>query len=559
MVFTNNITSPSHEMMADGGTVQETQNTPAGQHGLYRLLRRRGPGTEGRHARTSSVTSLDRVFDTRTDTTLSHLALLQKVLTAQEDDVTKTTYGVTEMRDGFFDAVFFPPEEFDADELLRRAEATLPYAFRKKDPLSVTNFLPKQWHEVKSVARRVTTTRAGIKLLKSFLAFFVTYVLCLVPRIQSWLGRYSYVMVVSAIINHPGRTLGAQVDGAIATTLGTATGLGWGAFGLWLSTVTATARLDYGAILAAFLFIYIFAIACIRSYYIRTYQLVLCAGISISYTCLAEVAGSSVSWSKLLDYGVPWVVGQAVALTICATIAPDAGARPLAVALHQAFGVMLVSLEKIISSERRISGLILTQLQDGLNVTSPDSTRTHRRLAQTFVNLSQAYRDLVLDFSITLFKPEDVRILRNRIQGVVRALLGLRHDTKLFEICEETETDMDSRQQAVSDEFVVDIGNHGLPGTAKEREILKFVADNLAEPTKDLISAVRTGLQSCDAVLMDVSTENKLMFYLSGYIIEPSTRYDEEQHTNLFLPNRCADTGDILALRLKSLETLLGL
>lgn len=481
------------------------------------------------------------------------------MLTAQEDDVTKTTYGVTEMRDGFFDAVFFPPEEFDADELLRRAGATLPYAFRKKDPLSVTNFLPKQWHEVKSVARRVTTTRAGIKLLKSFLAFFVTYVLCLVPRIQSWLGRYSYVMVVSAIINHPGRTLGAQVDGAIATTLGTATGLGWGAFGLWLSTVTATARLDYGAILAAFLFIYIFAIACIRSYYIRTYQLVLCAGISISYTCLAEVAGSSVSWSKLLDYGVPWVVGQAVALTICATIAPDAGARPLAVALHQAFGVMLVSLEKIISSERRISGLILTQLQDGLNVTSPDSTRTHRRLAQTFVNLSQAYRDLVLDFSITLFKPEDVRILRNRIQGVVRALLGLRHDTKLFEICEETETDMDSRQQAVSDEFVVDIGNHGLPGTAKEREILKFVADNLAEPTKDLISAVRTGLQSCDAVLMDVSTENKLMFYLSGYIIEPSTRYDEKQHTNLFLPNRCADTGDILALRLKSLETLLGL
>lgn len=333
-------------MATDHGIARETQNTAAGQHGLSRLLRRHGPGTEGHHhARTSSVTSLDRVFDTRTDTTLPHLGLLHRVLTAEQSDVTKITYGVTEMRDGFFDAVFFPPEDVDTDELLKQAEATLPYAFRKKDPLSITNFLPKQWHEVKSVARRVTTTRSGIKLLKSFLAFFVTYILCLVPRVQSWLGRYSYIMVVSAIINHPGRTLGAQVDGAIATTLGTATGLGWGAFGLWFTTVTATARVDYGAILAVFLFIYIFVIACIRSYYIRTYQLVLCAGISISYTCLAEVAGPSISWSKLLDYGVPWVLGQAVALVICAIVAPDAGARPLAVALHQAFGVMLVSSE----------------------------------------------------------------------------------------------------------------------------------------------------------------------------------------------------------------------
>ncbi len=335
----------SQEVEADGGTLRQTGSAAAIQRGLSRLLRHRGTGTGTHHAHASSVTSLDRVFDTRTGSVPSHIDSLRRVLTAEENDVTKSTYGVTEMRDSFFDAVFFSPEEVDADELLKRAEATLPYAFRKKNPLSITNFLPKQWHEIKSVVRRVTTTRAGIKLTKSFLAFFIAYILCLIPRIQRWLGRYSYVMVISAIINHPGRTLGAQVDGAIATTLGTATGLGWGAFGLWLSTVTATARLDYGAILAGFLFIYIFVIAFIRSYYIRTYQLVLCAGISISYTCLAEVSGPSISWSKLLDYGIPWILGQAIALIICFIIAPDASARPLAVALHQAFGVMLVSLK----------------------------------------------------------------------------------------------------------------------------------------------------------------------------------------------------------------------
>ena len=347
MAVTDHHAADSHEMaMAPSReTVLERQNTVELhlQRGLSRLIRRRSPGTGPNRTRNSSVTSLDRVFNTRTDSTRHNPELLHRVLTAEEDDVARNTYGVTEMRDSFFDAIFFAPDEIDTEELLKRAEATLPYAFRKKHPLSISNFLPKQWHEIKTVTRRVTTTRAGIKLLKSFLAFFVTYILCLVPSIHSWLGKYSYIMVISAIINHPGRTLGAQVDGAIMTILGTVTGLGWGAFGLWLSTVSSTARLDYGAILAIFLFIWVFAIACIRSYYIRTYQMVICAGISISYTCLADVAGPSISWFKLLNYLIPWALGQAIALAICVLVVPDAGARPLAVALHQAFAVMLVS------------------------------------------------------------------------------------------------------------------------------------------------------------------------------------------------------------------------
>lgn len=301
-----------------------------------RLLRRRTFQTRPRQA---SVTSLDQVFDTQQN---GEYPQLPKPRPAQDDGVSLDTFGVSEMRDNFFDAYFSPPRPVDREELMEQAERTLPYAFRKKDPLSLTNFFPRQWHELKSLVRRITTTRAGIKLLKSFLAFFIAYVLCLVPAVRSWLGRYDYIMVISAIMNHSGRSLGAQVEGAIFTILGTATGLGWGALGLWLSTSSAAARTGFGGILALFLFIYIFLIACIRSYYIRTYQLVICAGIAISYTCLAEVSGDSVSWSKLLSYGLPWVIGQAIALVPCILVFPDAGARPLAVALHNAFEVMMV-------------------------------------------------------------------------------------------------------------------------------------------------------------------------------------------------------------------------
>ncbi|RYO74251.1 hypothetical protein DL762_010509 [Monosporascus cannonballus] len=465
MDSSNHEASGSHETAVGSVIAQGTRDTATTQGSLSRLLRLRTAGLGGRHARKSSVDSLDRVFDTRTDSKDSRVVPLQRVLTAEEARIAKNSYGVTELRDSFFDAVFFPPEEVDTDELLKRAEATLPYAFRKKDPLSVTNFFPKQWHEVRSVVQRVTTTRAGIKLLKSFLGFFVAYILCLIPQIHSWLGRYSHVMVVSAIINHSGRTLGAHVDGVIMTTIGTATGLGWGAIGLLLSTTSSTARLDYGAILSTFLFVYIFAISCIRSYYIRTYQLVICAGIAISYICLADVSGPSVRWSNLLDYFIPWVWGQVIALVICAIVAPDAGARPLAVALHQAFGVML----------------------DGLDVNGPDIVRTRRRLAHMFVNLSQAYRDLVIDFSITRFRPQDVRVLRNRTQGVVRTLLSLKSGTGVFEVAEASDMNVTLGRGTVSDDFVADIDERSrTKEVAGEWEVMRQYLGPPAEVPADV-------------------------------------------------------------------------
>lgn len=427
--------------------------------------------------------SLDRIFNTRTESNTPRLPTYQRPMTLEDKHYANNSYGITELRDGFFDAIFLPPEDVDSEDLKKRAEMTLPYAFRKKNPLSVRNFFPKQWHEIKGVIRRTTTTRAGIRLLKSFLAFFIAYILCLVPAVRDRLGRYNYVMVISTILNHSGRTLGAQVDGAILTILGTATGLGWGAFGLWVSTATASARIGYGGVLAVFLFIYIFIIACLRSYYIRTYQAVICAGIAISYTCLADVSGTEVSWSKLLDYGIPWVLGQAIALLVCCAVVPDAGARPLAVALHQAFAVML----------------------DGLGLTRVESVVTRRKLTQTFVTMSQAYRDLVIDFSITLFDPKDVLDLRNLIQGVIRALLSLNSETGILSPAEDESCDSPSRDRTVLDEFILNMDEKPrVPGNEEEKRLAKFVASNLAEPTENLLLSMESSLRTCDAVLMDM-------------------------------------------------------
>jgi hypothetical protein len=468
------------------------------------------------------------------------------------------TYGVEELRDGFFDASFFKPPKTDHENLMKDAEYTLPTAFRKKHPLSPKNFLPKQWHEIKSVVRLVTTTRSGVKLFKSFSAFFIAYCLCLVPIISSWLGRYNYIMVLSTIINHPGRTIGAQIDGALLTIIGSATGLGWGAFALWLSDSTGPARRGYGGVLAAFLVLFMGTIAVLRSYYIRLYQLVLCAGIAVTYTCLANTSESEVHWKNLFSYGIPWLFGQAIGLLICCSIFPDAGARPLAVSLHGAFSVM----------------------QDGLVLPRQDNVDLHRQLAWTFVNLSQAYRDLVLDISLTRFRPSDVMLLRNLMQAVIRSLLALRMETHLFDNFERIHRDSnaesrksdsssnhhvlskgESSEQAAKNpkkhlgtqqrgtEMTIDIENPrpSIRRTNTEERAVNLVSNKLAQPTIELLSCMRISLARCDAVVMDMSGHRKYLGpsqTVSSDIVGVLTnirkamiKYDEEEDSLLDHPD----------------------
>ncbi|KAI9051176.1 hypothetical protein LZ554_005278 [Drepanopeziza brunnea f. sp. 'monogermtubi'] len=480
-------------------------------------------------------------------------------------DLDLETYGVEELRDGFFDASFFKPPKVNVEDMMRDAEYTLPATFKKANPLSPKAFLPHQWHDIKKAVEDVTTTRAGIKLAKSFIAFFTAYIICLVPPARAWLGRYSYIMVLSTIFNHPGRTIGAQVDGTVSTIIGSATGLGWGAFALWLSDSSSVTREGYGGILAAFLVLFMGTIAALRCYFIRMYQMVICAGIAISYTVLADTA-SDVRWRRLRDYGIPWLFGQAVCLLICCTVFPDAGARPLAVALHNAFGVM----------------------QDGLLIPQPDPVMLHRQLAWTFVNLSQAHRDLVLDITITRFQPTDVETLRNIMQGVIRSLLSLRMETQLFNVFEPipTETSTAERRSrsseakfvqgdgnthpsddnpTISKNNVIDIDNvsqrPSMSRTSTGERAVKLVASRLADPTSKLLKCMRASLERCDAVLMGMSGYRKYLgppkdvsVDILGSLTElrkTLIKYDQEEESlmnNPSLPPTYSDHPEVVEL-----------
>ncbi|KAK2603532.1 Zinc finger protein containing five transmembrane domains [Conoideocrella luteorostrata] len=422
-------------------------------------------------------------LSSRRSSTMS-IAQIDQVLS--EDGFDADTCGVSEIRDGLFDAIFLKPLNLNLESLLQQARNTLPNAFDKSSPLAAKAFLPRQLHQLSSLFRQITTTRAGIQLLKTFLAFFIAYVMCLVPDVRDWLGRYYYMMVISVILNHPARTIGAQIEGTIFTIVGTAIGLCWGVIGLLLSTSTIAASAGYGGILAMFLALFMLVMAWTRAFFIRFYQVVLCAGISIMFTTLAETNSQKVSWNKLRGYAVPWLFGQAIALLINLLIYPDAGARALAISLHQSLNIMQV----IVEAPR-----------------TPDSRR-RRRLATTFVDLSEACRDVRTSVTISRFRPDHAEQLRNSLQAVIRAFLSLEAGNHILE-------------QSNSDEcFMITVDCPDVQGAEeKSGHQLENSADSdyetahasrrifglLQTHTKNLLSSMKEALQTCDAALMDVS------------------------------------------------------
>jgi hypothetical protein len=92
------------------------------------------------------------------------------------------------------------------------------------------------------------------------------------------------------------------------------------------------------------------------------------------------------------------------------------------------------------------------------------------------------------------------------MQGVVRTLLSLRADARFYDKFEEAATwEADEGTQSPVREVCIDFDKDVQdPIPARERELLKFVAGNLVEPTEQLFSAMKSTLQSCDAVLMEM-------------------------------------------------------
>jgi hypothetical protein len=124
--------------------------------------------------------------------------------------------------------------------------------------------------------------------------------------------------------------------------------------------------------------------------------------------------------------------------------------------------------------------------------------------------MSQLYRDLVLDFSVTTLNPRDALMLRNSIQTVLRTLLSLRTVTTLFKPLASGMFSQNSSSQPELPDFIINMDtSHVVLGQAEEQDILKFISEGLAVSTKYLLESMKLTLKSCNAAVVDTSEHRR--------------------------------------------------
>ncbi|RPA99290.1 hypothetical protein L873DRAFT_915094 [Choiromyces venosus 120613-1] len=407
------------------------------------------------------------------------------------------TYGVEELRDGLFDASFYRPIEQNSDE----AEPFLPpEIFTFKRPWSSSKSLIHSLAEdVKFFFRLTFKTEQGFSLAKSFLAYFVGYILCLVPRSRGWLGRYPYWITVAILFTHPGRTLGAQIDATVACSIGAAFGLAVGSLALEVASSTHKAQVGHGGVIAVFWVLFIGAASWIRCSLMKLYQSMISVGLAVIFLCLvgSDAIDSTGNWDPniLWEFGIPWVVGLGICLIINIVIRPDAGGKAVAAALHKA----------VISA---MEGLVLPR---------PYSPATHQNMNHQLVNLSEAIRDMRGEIVISYLRPDDAEQLRNLMQAVIRDIMAIKPDGNLFEDQSSRETGADESDGQPSHSVVIEIEPPGVrsPGAlsvASSTEAhLKIVRDTMEVPARELINAMSEVLLGCDKELMNYAGHKKLL------------------------------------------------
>ena len=160
--------------------------------------------------------------------------------------------------------------------------------------------------------------------MRAVTGYMVAYILCLVPAIRTWLGQYHFIMIIATIVNHAGRSIGSQIEGTVTTIIGAGIGIGAGLLALWISTVSGPARDSYGAFLAVCLLITLPTLAWARARFARAFQLCICAGFALFFM-ICERAAPGQPYRKAWEFGIPWVLGVAIAQITNVLLFPNPG------------------------------------------------------------------------------------------------------------------------------------------------------------------------------------------------------------------------------------------
>lgn len=325
------------------------------------------------------------------------------------DTEIRETYGLEELREGFFDTVFVPPSLIE----LQATDSAANGKLEEQQPEDKDRLSVRMKSGIVGIYRNIVDIRSGSVLLKAFLAYFIAYILCLIHPTSQWLGKYAFLMPICAIVHHPGRTVGSQLEITLQVIFGEACGLGWSSLALYISTSTGKARSGYGGILAGSIVISLFINSWVRAHYIRFYHGSMAYCIIFILMHIVDVS-ESVHWEKAWDIGIPYLMGIALSLVISVVILPDVGHIPVMAEFEKTLEMCSNVIKECNGRDSKAQGLLQQQLTN------------------QGMHLSSVIREMTNEFTLSTFSFYEVITVRNKIIVCISRIRAIPNPGRLF-------------------------------------------------------------------------------------------------------------------------------
>ena len=152
----------------------------------------------------------------------------------------------------------------------------------------------------------------------------------------------------------------------------------------------------------------------------------------------------------------------------------------------------------------------LTALEEGLVLPRQDSIFLRRKLAWSFVDISQAVRDFTIDLSVSRFDPNDIRSVRNLIQGVIRGVLAIKPNTSLMDMADHL-SELPSKESEPIDGHQSSVYDDLSLCQTSAADAIGLVSRVLGSPTRKLIGAMVEGISGCDATILNLAGHGEIV------------------------------------------------
>lgn len=334
-----------------------------------------------------------------------------ETLLGQNDEPARETFGVEELRNGFFDAVFVPRTLIErlAYNAVKAAVDDITESVADEtsddavDPKKLVNRAVSPMRKIVHLFLR-TQALGCPPFAKAFIAYMICYILCLVEVVKNWLGKYCYFMCLPPILHHAGHSSGNQLEITAQAIIGGALGLGWGALAVYVSTSTSVANNGYGGILAAFTIVIVAFTAWFRASFIRLYHGMIAFSYIFISTTIFETGESPHNWRLQWDIGISYLMGVLLVLLVNVVVMPDFGHT----SILNAFSDLLVECRTFIYEINTGEVDDISDRVDQLNAVS--------------MELSSVFREMCNEVSISTLHRNEALDLRNKLQLCVGRL-----------------------------------------------------------------------------------------------------------------------------------------